>query len=125
MTSGDEEKDTATTQWSDKIVELDKLINEEELKWVAQGASPMNLEIPTFMLDCKIGVMAEIMMDRGLVTEQEFLVRLKTLVLENMISARKEVVEPAIRKSRQADILQGIANPLMAPSINSKKPRLH
>jgi hypothetical protein len=124
LTDESAEKEEATTPWSTKIEELNKLLSEEEAKWDMQNISPEHIMIPSFILDCKIATMAEILMDRGIIDNDEFLARLKERTLENLRNARTEVVEPAMRQHRKEEIMQGIANPLMAPSIG-KKPRLH
>jgi hypothetical protein len=104
----------------DKIVATNILIETELHKWEDIGATPQNVQVDMFILDAYINALADFLVEKGIIEDEEFTFHFKKRLLSNLVLFRENVVEPGMAEARRQQIVNG----LPAQDI-PKKRRMH
>jgi len=88
--------------------ELERLRREvaaEEKKWVEAQMDPRGVSIDMFNMNCRVLTMVRLLLDKGVVEEEEFNTRYMRVVLEEMRGIREKLQPQLEEARRKAEIL--------------------
>lgn len=100
--------DEKIIDYQEHIVRCNKLIELELNNWDKIGASPSNVVVDTFIMDAYINALASFLVEKGIIEDEEFTFHFKKHLLDNLINARTQLVEPAIKEETRKRITNGL-----------------
>jgi len=92
----------------DKIIATNALIEVELSKWENIGATPQNVQVDMFILDAYLHSLADFLVQKGIIEDEEFTFHFKKRLLGNLIEFREGVVEPGMAEARRKEITNGM-----------------